>query len=418
MFKPLEICIGLRYLRAKRRKHFISFVSFVSVIGIVLGMTTLITVLSVMNGFVTELRDRILSLASHVTISSNTGRGLSDWSDLATQLEAKIPEVKGVAPYVEGQAMLSLGQEVHAALIRGIEPDIENAVSDIADKLKVGNIHSLQPGKYNIILGRELAGRLFLTVGDKVTVITPQAISTPAGILPRLKRFTVSGIFEVGQNEYDSSMAYVNIKDAAKLYRLDNAVSGIRIKLDDLLNADRISQKIANNVDTRIYDVIDWTHRHANFFRAVKLEKVMMGFILMLIVVVALFTLLVNLWMEVREKQSDIAILRTLGMSPGSIMGLFMVKGTVVGSIGTLMGVAGGVALATNVDAIVKKIEDITGYQFMPPDVYYISTFPSELHWGDVGLVSVVALFMSVIAVIYPAWAASNTKPAEALRYE
>lgn len=380
-------------------------------------MTTLITVLSVMNGFVTELRDRILSLASHVTIASNTGNGLQNWSAVAGQLESQFKEIKGVAPYVEGQAMLSLGQEVHGALIRGIEPGVEKAVSDIGDKVYRGDIHSLKPGEYNIVLGKALAARLFLTVGDKVTVITPQAISTPAGILPRLKRFTVTGLFEVGQNEYDSAMAYVNIQDAAKLYRLDDGVSGIRLKLNDLLNAKKIAANIAEYVGSQYY-VDDWTRRHANFFRAVKLEKFMMGFILLLIIVVALFTLLVNLWMEVREKQSDIAILRTLGMSSKSIMGLFMVKGTVVGSIGTMMGVLGGVGLATNVDTIVKKIEDITGYQFMPPDVYYISTFPSELQWNDVWAVSAIALVMSVIFVIYPAWAAANTRPAEALRYE
>lgn len=416
MFKPLEICIGLRYLRAKRRKQFISFVSFVSVIGIVLGMTTLITVLSVMNGFVTELRDRILSLASHITVSTESGV-LHDWRNVSSMLEKRFPEVLGSAPYVEGQAMLSLGQEVHGSLIRGIDPDEEKKVSDIADKVVAGDLKSLQAGKYNIVLGRELANRLGLFIGDKVTVITPQAVSTPAGILPRIKRFTVSAVFEVGQNEYDSAMAFVHIKDAAKLYRLKDNVSGLRLKLDDLFNANEVSRNIVNTLSYE-YRVIDWTRRHANFFRAVKLEKVMMGLILMLIVLVALFTLLVNLWMEVREKQSDIAILRTLGMSSRSIMGLFMVKGTVVGSIGTLLGVLGGVTLATNVDSMVHWVERITGYQFMPPDVYYISTFPSELHWADVGLVSVVALVMSVIAVIYPAWAAANTRPAEALRYE
>jgi len=417
MYKPLELCIGLRYLRAKRRKHFISFVSFVSVIGIVLGITTLITVLSVMNGFVTELRDRILSLASHVTVSPKYSNGLDNWTVVATQLENKFKEIKGVAPYVEGQAMLAVGQRVHDAVLRGIEPDVEKAVSDIGEKMKLGDIHSLEAGKYNIILGKDLANILGLTVGDKVTVVTPQAISTPAGILPRLKRFTVSGTFEVGQNDYDSHMAYMHIKDAAKLYRVEDGVSGIRLKLDDLFHADAVSQDIVNLIGSR-YAVTDWTQTHSTFFRAVKLEKLMMGLILSLIVVVALFTLLVNLWMEVREKQSDIAILRTLGMSSSSIMALFMVKGTVVGSIGTLMGVLGGVLLATNIDGIVKWIEDMTGYQFMPPDVYYISTFPSELHWLDVGVVSAVALIMSILAVIYPAWAASNTRPAEALRYE
>ena len=416
MFKPLELFVGLRYIRAKRRNQFISFISFSSMIGITLGVTVLITVLSVMNGFVTELRDRILGMASHVTVTGFDG-ALTDWRSLSNHVVSLDKRVIGIAPYIREEAMLTSGSRVNGVLVRGVMPDEEPKVSNVGQKMLTGKLDELTPGSFNIILGKGLARALGVVVGDKVTMVTPQALSTPAGILPRLKRFTVSGIFEVGHNDYDTAMSFINIKDAAKLFRMDDSVSGLRIKLDDLFAASEVRQELAEKLDGK-YWISDWGQQHANFFRAVAIEKRMMFFILLLIVAVAAFNIVSTLVMVVTDKQSDIAILRTLGATPRSIMIIFMVQGTVIGFIGTLLGMIGGVALALNVETVVPIIEHIFHVQFMPADVYYISEFPSELHWSDVIQITAISFLLSVLATLYPAWNASRTQPAEALRYE
>ncbi len=416
MFKPLELFVGLRYIRAKRRNQFISFISLTSILGIILGVTALITVLSVMNGFVTELRERILSMTSHVVVSGFDGE-LRDWQSVATTIQERESRVLSLAPFIQGEGMLTAGQQVKGVMVRGVMPEEESKVSDVARKMISGEFSDLKGGNYNIILGRGLARSLGVMEGDKVTLVTPKALSTPAGILPRLKRFTVTGVFEVGHNEYDTALAFVHIEDAAKLYRMGDNVSGIRLKLDDLFAATEVSTRLAEYLRGAFW-VTDWTRQHANFFRAVQLEKRMMFLILMIIVIVAAFNILSALVMVVTDKQSDIAILRTLGASPRSIMIIFMVQGTIIGIAGTLLGMAGGVSLALNVDTVVPFIERLFGIQFMPADVYYISDFPSELHWDDVFQICSFAFLISVFATLYPAWNASRTQPAEALRYE
>ncbi len=416
MFKPLELFVGLRYIRAKRRNQFISFISLTSILGIILGVTALITVLSVMNGFVTELRERILSMASHVVVSGFDGE-LQDWRSVAEKIQKHQPRVIGLAPFIQGEGMLTAGQQVKGVLVRGVIPAEEMKVSDVHKKMLAGELSDLKAGNYNIVLGKGLARSLGVMIGDKVTLVTPKALSTPAGILPRLKRFTVSGVFEVGHNEYDTSLAIIHMEDAAKLYRMGDGVSGIRLKLDDLFAATEVSYELSDYLRGS-YWITDWTRQHANFFRAVHLEKRMMFLILMIIVIVAAFNILSALVMVVTDKQSDIAILRTLGASPRSIMLIFMVQGTIIGIAGTLLGMAGGVSLALNVDTVVPAIERLFGVQFMPADVYYISDFPSELHWDDVVQICSFAFLISVFATLYPAWSASRTQPAEALRYE
>lgn len=416
MFKPLELFVGLRYIRAKRRNQFISFISFSSMIGITLGVTVLITVLSVMNGFVTELRDRILGMASHVTVTGLDGE-LSDWQALAQHIVTLDKRIIGIAPYIREEAMLTSGAQVNGVLVRGVMPSEEPHVSNVGQKMLTGHLEDLTPGSFNIILGKGLARALGVVVGDKVTMVTPQALSTPAGILPRLKRFTVSGIFEVGHNEYDTAMSFINIKDAARLFRMGDTVSGLRIKLDDMFAASVVRMELAEKLKGD-YWVSDWGRQHANFFRAVKIEKRMMFFILLLIVAVAAFNIVSTLVMVVTDKQSDIAILRTLGASPRSIMIIFMVQGTVIGFIGTLLGMLGGITLALNVETVVPFIEHIFHVEFMPADVYYISEFPSELHWDDVFQITGISFMLSILATLYPAWSASRTQPAEALRYE
>jgi len=416
MFKPLELFVGLRYIRAKRRNQFISFISLTSILGIILGVTALITVLSVMNGFVTELRERILSMASHVVVSGFDGE-LQDWRSVSANILEHQPRVIGLAPFVQGEGMLTAGQQVKGVLVRGVIPEEEMKVSDVHKKMLAGELSDLKAGNYNIVLGKGLARSLGVMIGDKVTLVTPKALSTPAGILPRLKRFTVSGVFEVGHNEYDTALAIVHLEDAAKLYRMGDGVSGIRLKLDDLFAATEVSYQLSDYLRGS-YWITDWTRQHANFFRAVQLEKRMMFLILMIIVIVAAFNILSALVMVVTDKQSDIAILRTLGASPRSIMIIFMVQGTIIGIAGTLLGMAGGVSLALNVDTVVPAIERLFGVQFMPADVYYISDFPSELHWDDVFQICSIAFLISVGATLYPAWNASRTQPAEALRYE
>jgi lipoprotein-releasing system permease protein len=415
MFKPLILYIGLRYTRAKRRTQFISFITLTSVLGIALGVTALIAVLSVMNGFEAELRERILGMTSHSTITGRYGT-LDDWQQLEKQLQ-NYPHIEGMAPFISGQVMINADRQVSGTLLRGVLPDYEPKVSEVADNMKAGALGSLQAGKFGIILGAELANFLGVMVGDKVTIISPQINSTPAGILPRLRRFTVVGIFQVGMYEYDRNMALTHIEDAAKLLRLGDSVTGLRLKLDDLFNAPQISRDLANEL-FREYRVSDWTKAHSNFFRAIKTEKRVMFIILLLIVAVAAFNIVSTLVMVVTDKRGDIAILKTQGLSNTSVMGIFIVLGGVIGIVGTLLGTAGGVALALNVETIVPAIESFFGVQFMAADVYYISEVPSKLDWNDVYLIAAMAFILSLLATLYPAWQASRINPAEVLRYE
>jgi lipoprotein-releasing system permease protein len=415
MYRPLQLFIGLRYTRAKRRNHFISFISLTSMLGIALGVTALITVLSVMNGFENELRQRILGMTSHATISG-FGEELKNWEPLAV-IADKHSHVLGSAPFIQKEGMLIHGQEVNGSLIRGVLPDEEPKVSDVANKMVNGSLNDLQAGEFRIILGIDLARILGVMVGDKVTLVTPTANVTPAGVMPRLKRFTVSGIFEVGMYEYDSALALIHLDDARRLFRMGEGVTGLRLKLDDLFRAPLVSRELAEELPG-IYQVRDWTQYHANFFRAIKTEKTVMFVILLLIVAVAAFNIVSTLVMVVTDKTTDIAILRTLGATPRSILGIFMVQGTVIGFVGTMVGLIGGVTLALNVESIVPAIEHLFGVKFLPADVYYISDLPSELHWDDVLKITGVSFFISVIATLYPAWRASRTQPAESLRYE
>ena len=416
MFRPLELFIGLRYTRAKRRNHFISFISLTSMLGIALGITALITVLSVMNGFQQELRGRILAMTAHATISRWSGP-LENWRAVREQA-LQNPEVQGGAPFIRGEAMLNNASLVSGALIQGILPDEEQQVSDIDGKMVQGSLDDLRPGGFGIILGKELANALGLMVGDKVTVITPQATVTPAGVLPRLKRFNVVGIFKAGMYEYDRGLALVHVADAGKLFQYpDGAVNGVRLKLRDLFQAPRLAHQLAARLPDG-YLARDWTQDHASFFRAVQIEKTAMFVILTLIVAVAAFNIVSALVMVVTDKQADIAILRTLGATPLSIMGIFIVQGITIGLVGTLLGLAGGVALATHVDVVVPFIERLFGVKFLAPDVYLISDLPSQVQWGDVTTIGLVAFGLATLATLYPAWRAARTQPAEALRYE
>jgi len=415
MFRPLIFYIGLRYTRAKRRTQFISFITLTSVLGIALGVTALITVLSVMNGFEAELRERILGMTAHSTITGYNGQ-LEDWRSLAERTE-KMPHVQAVAPFIHGQVMVNADRQVSGTLVQGIMPDYEANVSEVASHMKYGSLTDLRPGEFGIVLGIELANYLGVVRGDKVTIITPQVTATPAGILPRLKRFTVVGVFQVGMFEYDRNMAMIHIDDAATLFRIEPAVTGLRLKLDDLFNAPQITQDLANALGND-YRVSDWTKAHNNFFRAVQTEKRAMFIILLLIVAVAAFNIVSTLVMVVTDKRGDIAILKTQGLSNASVMGIFIVLGCIIGSIGTLLGTIFGVLLALNVESIVPFIENLFGVHFMAADVYYISEVPSKLVWGDVYWIAITAFLLSLLATIYPAWQASRINPAEVLRYE
>ncbi|HZP65616.1 MAG TPA: lipoprotein-releasing ABC transporter permease subunit [Rudaea sp.] len=413
MFRPLELFIGLRYTRAKRRNHFISFISLVSMLGIAVGVMALITVISVMNGFEKELTDRILGMVAHVTISG-VGESVSDWEGAIARAKQN-PRVRGAAPYVERQAMLE-GARVSGAIVRGVLPEREPEVSELDRKMVKGRLDALKPGAFGIVLGNELAMQLGVGVGDKVTVITPEVNATPIGAVPRLRRFDVVGIFSVGFQEYDEGLAIVHMDDAERLFQLDGP-TGIRLKLDSPFDAWDTGRELAQELG-RFYRVQDWREGHANFFRAVAMEKKVMFIILSLIVAVAAFNLVSTLVMLVTDKQADIAILRTLGISPQSIMGVFMVQGVIVGAFGILLGVVGGAALALNLPALVKWIEHTFGVEFLSPDVYYISEVPSDMHWSDVGWIAAVAFVFCLFATLYPARRAAKTQPAMALRYE
>lgn len=415
MFKPLALYIGLRYTRAKRRTQFISFITLTSVLGIALGVTALIAVLSVMNGFEAELRERILGMTSHITLSG-PNEELANWQNLDAQLQG-YPHVEGSAPFVNGQVMLNAGRQVSGTLLRGVVPALEPKVSEVAAKMQVGSFEALQPGQFNIVLGKELALYLGIGLGDKVTVISPQVNSTPAGILPRMRRFTVVGIFQVGMFEYDRNMALVHMDDAAKLFHMDNTISGVRLKLDDLYHAPKISRDLVNKFFGE-YRVSDWTQAHSNFFRAVQTEKRVMFIILLLIVAVAAFNIVSTLVMVVTDKRGDIAILKTQGLSSPAVMGIFIVLGSLIGVVGTLLGTLGGVLLALNIETLVPAIERLFQVQFMAADVYYISEVPSKLLWSDVFSIASMSFSLSLLATLYPAWQASKVNPAEVLRYE
>ena len=414
MFRPNELFIGLRYTRAKRRNHFISFISVISILGIFLGVTALITVISVMNGFEKELRERILGFVSHATVAGPTGK-LTDWPAVIDVAE-KNPEVIGAAPYVERESMLR-SRGVSGALIRGVDPAIEPRVSDVADQMVYGALTDLKAGEFGIVLGIELSYALGAQLGDKVTVFAPQTRTTPAGVIPQVKRFTVVGIFQAGMHEYDRTLALTHIQDAARLFRLGDDVTGVRLKLNDMFRAWEVSRDLVSDLGG-FYRVRDWTQQHANFFRAVKTEKTVMFVILSLIIAVAAFNIISTLVMVVTDKQADIAILRTLGTSPASVMGIFMVQGMVIGVFGTLLGVVGGVLLATNVETLVPAIERLLDRQFLSSDVYYISNLPSDMHWSDVVRIATLSFVLTIVATIYPAWRAARTDPAMALRYE
>ena len=415
MALPYELLIGLRYTRAKRRNHFISFISLISMLGIGLGVAALIVVLSVMNGFQTELRSRILGVVSHIQISGANGE-MGGWERVAAQA-GRQPGVLAAAPFVQAQGMLSHGQAVRGAMVRGILPDYEENVAAFRGHMKEGQFDSLQPDSFNVVLGSDLARLLGVLVGDKVTLIAPQGVVTPAGVVPRMKTFSVSGIFEVGMFEYDSGLALIRMEDAQRLYRMDDRVSGVRLKIDDLFKAPQMARRLALILDVPAY-ISDWTRSHANFFRAVQIEKNMMFIILSLIVAVAAFNIVSTLVMAVTDKQADIAILRTLGASPRSIMAVFMVQGALIGVVGLALGVLGGVLLAHNIDVVVPFIERLLGTQILAKEVYYISSLPSELQWSDVSTITVLSFVLSLVATLYPSWRASRVNPAEALRYE
>ena len=410
-----EYWVGLRYTRAKRRNHFISFISLISMLGVGLGVAALIVVLSVMNGFQKELRTRILGVASHIQVSGVAGE-LDDWTK-TLQGVAQHPRVLAAAPYVQAQGMLALDQQVRGTVVRGILPEAEEKTADFARHMKVGRLEDLRPGAFNMVLGVELARALGVGIGDKVTLIAPQGLVTPAAVLPRLKQFNVTGVFEVGMFEFDSGLALIHLADAQKLYRMGDRVTGVRLKVDDLFAAPRIGRELLRYLDADAH-VSDWTRSHANFFRAVQIEKNMMFLILLLIVAVAAFNIVSTLVMAVTDKQADIAILRTLGASPGSIMKVFIVQGAMIGTIGLAMGVVGGVLLALNIETVVPAIERALGIQFLAKDVYYISDLPSDLQWRDVGIITGVSFLLTLVATLYPSWRASRINPAEALRYE
>ncbi len=414
MFRPLSLFVGLRYTGAKRRNHFISFISLVSMIGLTLGVAVLVLVLSVMNGFDRELRQRILGMVPHATISAYRGE-LENWTGLIQQLNS-YPDIQGSAPFIEAQGMLTSRGVVRGVLINGIEPEYESAVSIIQDHMVEGQLQDLQAGEFGIIVGELLARSLGAYVGDKITLVLPEASISVAGVFPRLKRFTVVGIFQVGA-ELDANIAYIHLDDAAKIKRISAGVQGIRLKFENLFDAPREVRRIAAELGDN-YRSSDWTRTHGNLFQAIQLEKKMIGLLLFIIVAVAAFNIVSTLVMVVTDKRSDIAILRTMGASSGIIMRTFIVQGGFIGVIGTLAGTGLGILLALSITDSVAWIEEVFQIQFLDANVYFISYLPSELRWMDVLTICCSSLLISLIATIYPAYRAAQTQPAEALRYE
>lgn len=419
MSLPFELLVALRYTRAGRRGRrkdgFMSFISGMSVASIALGVMALIIVLSVMNGFQKEVRDRMLSVLSHIEIVNLAGP-VDHWAERTAEIENRSPEVIAGAPFVSGQALLSTGSTVRGAMVRGIDPAAEPKVSDLAQAVRLGRITDLKPGKFQIILGQDLARALGAMPGDKVTLIVPKGNMTPAGFVPRMKQMTVAAVVQSGHYEFDSTLALMHVDDAAVLYRTGGP-TGIRLKIADLYEAPKVASRIGSALPAGWY-ASDWTMQNRTWFAAVQVEKRMMAIILFLIVLVGAFGLISTLVMTVTEKQSDIAILRTLGASARSIQLIFMIQGAVVGFVGVACGVGLGLAIAMNLDVIVPAIESALGVQFLPKEIYFISSMPSDPRASDIVPIALLSFLMSLAATIYPSWRAARIHPAEALRYE
>lgn len=412
----LPLFIGLRYTKAKRKNHFISFISLISMAGIALGVMTVIVVISVMNGFNKEFQDRILSTVSHATISAFKGDHLDDWQNAINQVKGN-PRVKGAAPYIQTEGMIQ-GSSTEGALIQGIVPELETQVTEFQDSMRYGTLDDLKSGEFNIILGTDLAAHLGVGPGDSVTIYVPEFRTTAVGVTPRLKRFTVTGIFEVGMYEYDFKLALIHMEDARKLLRIPpGSAEGVRMKFDDVMQAPTIARELAPELNG-FYRIRDWTQQHVNFFKATRTERVAMFIILSMIVAVAAFNILSTLVMLVTDKQSDVAILRTMGLSGGKIMGIFMVTGTLIGLIGTTIGTALGIVVAMNISSIIQTLEGWFNTEFLSKEVYYITELSADLQTPDVLTIVGIAFGLTILATIYPAWRASRVDPAEALRYE
>lgn len=417
MFQALEIFIGLRYLRTRQQNRFVSFITLASLIGVALGVAALIVVLSVMNGFENELRGRLLSMTSHATVAAARG-GISEWRELIASAQQQ-QDVVGAAPYVQLQGMLANGSKLNGALVRGINPRLEKTVDRVGDFMVHGTLDELQTAGRNMVLGRLLALRLGVDVGDRVILLVPQTGLAAGDIRPRMSRFTVSGIFEAGLQEHDGSLALVNIDDAATLAGLGDSVTGIRLQFDDVFGAPAGIKTFASGLaGADRYRFSDWTVENASYFRAIRIEKTMMSIILLLVVAVAVFNIVATLMMVVTDKRPEIAILRTLGLKPESVVRIFMIQGLVIGWVGALSGVVLGILLALNVGVIMPKLEALFGFQVMPSDVYYISQLPSDLHAADVIFIAVAALVLSGLATVFPSRRAARVEPAEALRYD
>ncbi|PCM47467.1 lipoprotein-releasing system transmembrane subunit LolC [Pseudomonas fluorescens] len=416
MFRPLFVFIGTRYTRAKRRNHFVSFISLTSMIGLALGVVVMIVVLSVMNGFDHEMRTRVLGMVPHATLE--TGEPINDWQSLAAKVKRN-PEVTAVAPFTQMQGLLTNNGQVSKVLLNAIDPALERNVSIIDNFMKQGNLDDLTPGSFGIVIGDKAATKLGVGLGDKVTFVAPEVSVTPAGMFPRMKRFTVVGIFHVGAGELDGYLGVTNLQDLAKMHRWKpDQVQGIRLKFDDLFQAPRVAWTIAQQLGEDHYFARDWTRTHGNLYQAIRMEKAMIGLLLLLIVAVAAFNIISTLVMVVNDKKSDIAILRTLGATPGTIMRTFMVQGTVIGVVGTAIGAVLGILAALNVSAAISALEGLIGHKFLNADVYFIDYLPSQVQSQDVVMVCAAALVLSFLATLYPAWRAARTQPAEALRYE